>query len=123
MTTKKADAATQGVGTSKNGKNADGLVNGWDFEELTSLVNSRTVLKRHRDKLNTLKQKPDFVEELKGNVESNEKPLSGIQLSFGNYEKYVIENAVLVNEVTEFLIARFDAKLNEVESDISSIQG
>jgi len=87
------------------------------FQELEGLVNQRRLLEAHRDQLSgSLKEMKSakFTDE----NGKNEVHQISLQLGGSRYDNYVIKNAVLLIETVEFLKAKFDAKIEEIDAEI-----
>ncbi len=119
-TTNKGKGAP-GANTPKNEESVEiKKVQGFDFEHLTGLIQSRNILKKHLDELNTQSQDPDFLEELKAGEAAEEKGQSSIKLIFSsNYnDHYEIKNAMLLSKLKTFLAETLTERLKEVEEEI-----
>lgn len=87
------------------------------FQELEGLVNQRRLLEAHRDQLSeSLKE----MKSAKFTDETAKNEVHQITLQLGNsrYDNYVIKNAVLLIETVEFMKAKFDAKIEEIDAEI-----
>lgn len=87
------------------------------FQELEALVNQRRLLEAHRDQLSeSLKE----MKSAKFTDETSKNEVHQITLQLGNsrYDNYVIKNAVLLIETVEFMKAKFDAKIEEIDAEI-----